>query len=219
MSDKILHENDWVRLVDRGGWTFVARPGVSGIVMIVGVTDEQEVVLVEQYRAPVRSRVVELPAGLVGDEPEHAGESLEAAARREFLEETGFEAEQMIRLGCGTASPGITDDTLTVFHARGLSRSGDGGGVEGEDIHVHLVPRAGLARFLREREREGSLVDLKLWAGLSMAGVPVGTDASSSDAPSSDAGHAEAEAEVSDAGKEADAPSTSDGGASASASG
>jgi len=212
MSDEILHENDYVRLVDRGGWTFATRPGVTGIVLVVGVTDEQELVLVEQYRAPVHGRVVELPAGLVGDEREHAGESLETAARRELLEETGFEAEQMIRLGSGTASPGITDDTLTVFRARGLSRTGDGGGVGGEDIRVHVVPLTRLSRFLRDREREGALVDLKVWAGLCMAGVSVGSEAPTADgseAPTADG--SEAEDAEDDASTKSDAPGETSG--------
>ncbi len=168
---ELLYETPHVHLVRRNGWTYATRPAVRGIVTIVAVTDERELVLVEQRRDAVDGVVVEMPAGLVGDEPGHEDESLETAARRELLEETGFECEQMIRLGRGTTSPGITDDTLTVFHARGLRRVGEGGGVDNERIDVRVVALGELDEWLRERERDGVLVDLKIHAGLRMAGI------------------------------------------------
>ena len=46
----------------------------------------------EQFRKPVTARVIEIPAGLVGDEKEYREETLADSARRELLEETGFQA-------------------------------------------------------------------------------------------------------------------------------
>ena len=79
-----------LQLVRRGGWEYVERPNVTGIVVIVPVTRDGELVLIEQYRVPVDRPVIELPAGLAGDVPGTEGERLEAAARRELLEETGY---------------------------------------------------------------------------------------------------------------------------------
>ena len=172
MSDfEVLAETPFVILAKRNGWAFATRPKITGIVTIVAVNDRGELILVEQRRDALDAPVVELPAGLVGDEAGKETESLEDAARRELLEETGYECTDIRRLTTGTTSPGITDDRLTVFHATGLRRVAEGGGVEGEGITVHEVPLAGLDTWLGERERGGSLIDLKIHAGLRLAGI------------------------------------------------
>ena len=62
-----LHAGRHLRLVERNGWEFVERPGVRGIVVVAAVTPGGRLLLVEQRREPVGTRVVELPAGLAGD--------------------------------------------------------------------------------------------------------------------------------------------------------
>jgi ADP-ribose pyrophosphatase len=49
------------------GWEFVERNRVSGIVAVQAITEERKLLLVEQFRAPVNRRVIEIPAGLAGD--------------------------------------------------------------------------------------------------------------------------------------------------------
>ena len=65
------------------GWEFATRTNASAVVILVPVTDDDELVLVEQYRVPVQCSVIELPAGLVGDQDD-PDESLMTAARREL---------------------------------------------------------------------------------------------------------------------------------------
>ena len=71
-----LYSGEFLALVKEGHWEYVDRIGVTGAAIIVGVTAEQKLLLVEQYRIPVHARTIELPAGIVGDEPEGAHESL-----------------------------------------------------------------------------------------------------------------------------------------------
>ena len=52
----------------------------------------------------------------------------------------------------------------------GLSRRGTGGGVGGEEITVHEISQPDLRHWLREREREGIQIDVKVWAGLYFLG-------------------------------------------------
>ena len=87
---RVLGQGRFLRLVEEGGWEFTERMGSNGVVVIVPLTDAGEIVLVEQYRPPLKCRVLELPAGLVGDKLEFEGEAFEAAALRELEEETGF---------------------------------------------------------------------------------------------------------------------------------
>lgn len=161
-----------LRLVVRDGWEFVERPGIHGIVLVVAVTPEGNLLLVEQWREAVAANVVELPAGLAGDREDAAGEPLEEAARRELLEETGWEAAELDRLTAGPPSAGVTSEVVTLFRARGLSRAGAGGGVDGETITVHEVPLGEAEGWLAGREADGTLVDPKVWSGLWFARRP-----------------------------------------------
>ena len=162
-------EGKFVRLVRQGKWEYAGRKGVSGIVGIVAVTDDRRLVLVEQHRPPVGKRVIELPAGLAGDSAGHEREDLADAARRELLEETGYEAAELTRVAEGAASAGMTDEVITLFLARGLRKAGEGKGDGSEDITLHEVPLAEAARWLDARTREGKLIDLKVYAGLYFA--------------------------------------------------
>ena len=78
----------------------------------------------------------------------------------------------MERLTAGPPSAGVTSEVVTLFRARGLSKAGPGGGVDGEAITVHEVPLAGAEAWLLRREATGALVDPKVWAGLWFARRP-----------------------------------------------
>jgi len=151
-------------------WEYVIRTNASGVIALVPVTDAGELVLVEQYRIPVKNRVMELPAGLAGDtgNPE---ESFRIAAQRELIEETGYRAGILEELLSGPISSGMTDEILTIFYAGDLERVGPGGGSGNEDITVHHVPLESAAQWLEARMAEGILVDPKIYAGLFWAGM------------------------------------------------
>jgi ADP-ribose pyrophosphatase len=163
---EVVAETKYVRLMCRSGWYYVARKNTTGIVVIVAVTPDNELVLVEQYRAPLDRPVIELPAGLVGDEPGGEAESLATAARRELLEETGFVAEDLECVAEGPPSPGITDELITFVSAKDVRRVEKGGGVGSEQIDVHVVPMADLHQWLDDQRAGGKAVDIKIYAGL-----------------------------------------------------
>ena len=171
---KVLFEGRYLRLLSEGGWEYVVRPNATGVVVIVAVTPEGSLVLVEQPRTAVHARVIELPAGLVGDTGAGAGESLETAAHRELIEEPGYAAAEMVPLAEGPVAVGLATEIISFFHARGLRRVGAGGGDETESITVHEVPLAGLRPWLAEKQRQGVMVDPKLFAGLYLVGAGAG---------------------------------------------
>lgn len=168
MSDdfQVLATGDFSRFVRRNGWEYMERINVSGIVLIVPVTNDDQVVLVEQFRIPLGKKVIEWPAGLAGDVPGSEDEPLLEAARRELLEETGFQAGEMTRLTEGPPSPALNDEILCFYRAEKLTRVTEGGGDETEDIRVHVTPRAGVHQWLLEKQAQGLLVDPKVYAGL-----------------------------------------------------
>lgn len=168
MSGKIetLGEGRFLRLRKRNGWEFVERVGVTEVAVLIAVTASDELVLVEQYREPVRANMIELPAGLVGDEEAFGKESLLDAANRELEEETGYRSGRLAIVARAPSSGGMTSEIVTFVHAAELEKVGPGGGVEGEDIRVHVVPLAEVDRLLRARGAEGCLIDPKIHAGL-----------------------------------------------------
>jgi len=88
-----------------------------GAVTIVPVHDDGTVTLVRQYRAPVDTLVLEIPAGTRDKD----GESPEATARRELAEEAGLEATYWELLLGTWNSPGISDQQTLIYLATGLS--------------------------------------------------------------------------------------------------
>jgi ADP-ribose pyrophosphatase len=132
----------------------------------VAVTHERELLLVDQFRPPIRGRVIELPAGLVGDVPEFQDESIAEAAVRELREEVGYEAREIRLLTEGCSSPGLTDERVKLVMALNLNRVGDGGGDSQEDIIVHHVPLETVDRWLADQIARGKEVDFKVYAGL-----------------------------------------------------
>lgn len=162
-QERTLYAGRYVCLLARGKWEYVTRIKRQPAVGIVAVTDNNCVVLVEQFRPPTDEYVIELPAGLSGDVAGAEHESLLEAAKRELFEETGYEAAQWTELVCGYSSPGLTDEQTALFLAEGLTKRGPGGGEPEEAITIHEVPIDDVLTWLAAR---GSKADLKLLAGL-----------------------------------------------------
>jgi ADP-ribose pyrophosphatase len=143
----------------RGRWEYAGRTRGIRAAVIVAI-DGGEVILVEQYRVAIGKYCLELPAGLIGDLDE--GEDALASARRELEEEAGYCAAQWDDLGEFYSSPGMVEESFTLLKATGLTRIGDGGGTEHENIVVHRVPLERMAETIAEHRARGHAIDVKL---------------------------------------------------------
>jgi len=161
-----LCEGKYKRLICENGWEYIERVHCGGIVVILAETDTGKVILIDQLRIPVGKKVIEFPAGLANDSEDFSGESLEEAARREFLEETGYQAEEMKLIAGGPANPAISADIMMVFHAKRIRKVASGGGDGTESITVHEVDAGAVEAWLEEKKTEGYWVDPKVYAGL-----------------------------------------------------
>ena len=163
MSDTDIEEIMWqgkfVTAKRKGRWEYVSRSrGIKAAVILA--VEDGHVLLVEQFRVPLGRNCVELPAGLIGDETE--GEDPLEAAGRELEEETGYRAAKLESLGEYYSSPGMVSESFTLVRASGLTRVGEGGGTDGEDITVHRVALSELHVFLDSKRADNIGVDVRL---------------------------------------------------------
>ena len=161
---EVLYEGRFLRVCRRGRWEYAERTNAAGAVVIVAVTPDDRVLITEQIRPPVNDRVLELPAGLIGDRSPDEG--YRDAAVRELEEETGFRAGEISLLTDGPSTAGLTSEHVILVLASQLTRVGPGGGDDTEDIQVHEVPRAKVNDWLARRHSDGALIDPKVYAGL-----------------------------------------------------
>jgi ADP-ribose pyrophosphatase len=171
-SPEIMWQGKFITTMREGRWEYVNRArGIHAAVILAidDAPDGRHVLLVEQYRIPIHKRCIELPAGLVGDD--NAGEEASLAAARELEEETGYAAAHWDNAGEFYSSPGMVGESFTLMVARGLTKIGAGGGVDGEDIIVHRVPLDGVGEFISAKRAEGCAIDVRVTMLLSGAWI------------------------------------------------
>lgn len=167
-KEVVIYEGEYLRFLKKGEWEYVQRAHQGGrVVIVVALTKENKVILVEQYRVPVKRKVIEFPAGLVNDEDANvSNESLAVAAKRELLEETGYQAGMISKLLEGPVSSGSSADKISMMRAYDLKKIAQGGGDHMECIVVHEVPLKEIDQWLKKMERRGYLIEPKVYTGL-----------------------------------------------------
>jgi ADP-ribose diphosphatase len=150
-------------------WEALERLGIGGIVVMVAVTPAGNVILEKQFRPPVGREVLELPAGLV--EPD---ESMEIAAKRELIEETGWSAGRLEFLAEGPISTGASTEALRAYLCTDLNYVGKNGGDDNEIIEVIEVPIQHAQEYLRAAQSKGMLIDLKVFGLVELARKALG---------------------------------------------
>ena len=104
-----------------------------GAVAVIPVTDDNKIIMVEQYRKALERTIIEIPAGKL-----EAGEKPEVCAARELEEETGYECANMEWLISFYTSPGFADEIIHVYKATGLSKKANPAAAD-EDEFVNLM--------------------------------------------------------------------------------
>ncbi len=145
----------------------VRHPGAAAVVPLLSdpESSDPQVLLLRQYRYAAGGPIWEVPAGVL--EP---GESPEACARRELLEETGARAERMEHLTTIFTTPGFTDERIHLFIASGIT-AGEPRPMSDEFLEVEAKPLSRVLEMIRDQE----MVDGKsIVALLYLAGFRLG---------------------------------------------
>lgn len=161
MTEKIvLHDSEFLRVVRVGRWEYVERTTGKDVGYIIPVlvdeSNKAHLIFIKEWRIPVQQYVIGFPAGLVGDVD--SGEDIEVAARRELIEETGYEAGRMRLMCSGPPSAGLSDETIHFYVADQLNKVGAGGGDESESITVFKVPLDEVQSWLDKQAEDKSIV-------------------------------------------------------------
>lgn len=157
-------ESAWTSHGQRHTRQFVKHPGSVVILPILGGPpvrsgDPPQLVFIRNVRHALSKEIWELPAGTRDRE-----ESVELCARRELIEETGYEAASLTKLGEIYTGPGLTDELMHCFAATGLVHVGQRP-EEDESMSVHVLSIAEALHLADSNE----LMDAKSLATLLLA--------------------------------------------------
>lgn len=131
-----------------------------GASAIVAVDDENNVILVRQFRSPIARVLMEIPAGKL----DFKGEDRLLAAQRELREETGMVAKNWVHLTDAVSAPGFCDEVISIYLATGLT-AGEDEPDEDEFLNVVKIPM----QDLLEMAKRGEITDSKTLIGLLLA--------------------------------------------------
>ncbi|TEU12174.1 MAG: NUDIX hydrolase [Anaerolineales bacterium] len=127
-------------------------------VNVIPLTPDNQVVMVRQYRHGTRQISLEVPGGLVNprDTPMDT-------ARKELLEETGYQAEEITLIGTAHPQPAVLNNRQLTFLANNVQKTAALNLDEGEDIEVVLVPLSEIPRLIRQGEITNAMVILAFY--------------------------------------------------------
>lgn len=131
-------------------------------VNIIPLTPDDQVVMIEQWRHGTRTVELETPGGLMDE-----GEGIEAAAKRELLEETGYVPEKVVELGTCFPNPSFQSNRQHYLLATGCRKVAELNLDHAEDIVVRLVPLRDIPDYIRTGKiRHGIVIGGFYWLNL-----------------------------------------------------
>lgn len=130
----------------------------NGAVAVLAITDEDQIVLVRQYRKPMDRILLEVPAGkLEGDEDP------KSCAERELVEETGFKAKEMDQIASFYTSPGFSDELVHLYRGKGLT-AGDAQPDEDEFVEVLYLSLPEAKKYIETGEIKDAKTIMAIYA-------------------------------------------------------
>ena len=163
---EVVYSGKYLRMVNdyfqsdkgTGVWETVERLNVNnGAVVIVAITRDNKIILERNWRVPLQSYVIQLPAGLT----DKKAETREQAARRELLEETGYLANELFPIIDSPESAVLTPTRVIHYLAKNVEYVGKEKRDIAEEIEVIKIPLSDLGDFLLNLPSD-TLLDLRV---------------------------------------------------------
>jgi len=123
-------------------------------VLVLALTPQEEVVMVRQFRHGTEQVCLELPGGLV----DPGDDSAELSARRELLEETGYQVDEVVLLGECCPQPAVLTNKCLFYLAQNAARVQTQNLDAGEDIEILEIPLKEIAAKIRTQEINHGMV-------------------------------------------------------------
>jgi len=120
---------------------------------IIPLTDDDQVVMIRQYRHGSREVTLEIPGGLVDP-----GDTPKKAAARELLEETGYQAKKWIKIGVVNPNPALFNNHCYTFSAQKIKKVADPRPDQTEDIETVLIPLKKIPGLISRGEIDHAMV-------------------------------------------------------------
>ncbi|MBU1975269.1 MAG: NUDIX hydrolase [Nanoarchaeota archaeon] len=136
-------------------YNFVRRGNFTAI---VAETDDK-ILFVKQYRVVAKAHILNLPMGFIDK-----GETEEECARREFLEETGYQAKEMENVGTAYVAASFLSSKMTVFYTKDIQLQGEPTD-SGETCELIHIPKSEIQSLISENK----LIDMTSLSALMMA--------------------------------------------------
>ena len=127
----------------------------------MAITAEGEVIMVTQYRHPIGTEILELPGGFIEQD-----ESPIEGITRELLEETGYQFNEIVYLGCTAANPGLMNNFTHLFLATGGVKIQAQELDQNEEIKISLLPISAVKELLLSSEIKQSMHALCIFYAL-----------------------------------------------------
>jgi ADP-ribose pyrophosphatase len=146
-----------VAKLTRGKYTFTRESVIHpGAIAIIPSLSRDKIILVNQYRYATGRALWEIPAGTInkGEQPLHC-------AKRELIEETGFAAKVMKKLGAFYLCPGYSSEKIHLYSASGLTKASATPDID-EDIKSKVFTRPEIIKLLKTNK----IIDAKTIIGL-----------------------------------------------------
>jgi len=129
---------------------YVVELGLT--VCALGITEDNQAILIKQYRHPIEKTILEIPGGFVDKNEDPA-----KAVGREFSEETGYEFSHFEYVGEVAANPGVLNNHTKLYLATGGRKTGRQRLDDNEEIEVDLIPLDELKEMLLQNKFEQAL--------------------------------------------------------------